>query len=290
MPSDRSTTRRSRRRPATSRPKRPRRRTSSRRSRFRTETRTANVLVRRGRQLHLGPLLWPQVVAAFVSVAALAVLGFFGLSERFYVYTDNVRVNGAFYTSKEEVYQAAGVEGMQVFYLDPAVIARRVASLPYVKQAHVAVYLPAQVEITVVERQPVVAWVRGETTYWVDREGVLLPPRGNVPPPLKLVDPQGWASWTFDGEEVRFNPRVLQALLAWQAALPELREVYYDAALGLWATVRFRGQPVRVVWGDALVIEPRIEKLRQAWARMEATGQPFSLIDLSTPTEVIVRP
>lgn len=248
-------------------------------------------LVRHGRQLGLWPLLGSQMFAAAMTLILLTGLAFLGLSDRFYVYAEDIHVTGAFYTDPTEVLKAANIEGYHVFYVDPKVVVQRVEALPYVKQARVAVHLPARVDITLVERQPVVEWVTAAGTTWVDMEGVLLPPRSYGVPPLRLVDHQRWAAWspTEAGEE-RFNTDVLNVLLVWQATLPELREVYYDSAFGLWAVVPFQGTSVKVIWGDTLVLGPRLEALRRVWAEMERTGQAFSLVDLTVPDAPVVQP
>lgn len=294
MPNGRNTTRRSRRWSTTSRPKRLRRRTRQRKARrFRAESRgpVAQVLAHHGRKLGFWPLMGPQVLAAVLTLGILVGLAFLGISERFYVYAEDVHVTGAFYTDPNAVVKTAGVEGYHVFYVDPKAVAERVETLPYVKTARVLVHLPARVDITIVERQPVLEWVTSSATTWVDVEGVLLPPQSYGAPPLRLVDPEGWAAWSPSAaEEGRFNTDVLKVLLAWQDALPELREVYYDSAFGLWATVPYRGKSVKVIWGDTLVLEPRLEALRRVWGEMEESGQVFSLVDVSAPDEPLVQP
>ncbi len=234
-------------------------------------------------------LTWPRVVALLIMIGILGVLSFLSWRTEFYVYAENVRIEGVKYTPQETVYQAAWVEGYHVFFLDPQLIARRVESLPYIREATVRVRLPATVYIQVVERQPVVRWLQGENTYWVDSEGVLLPPLAEGPPLIELVDPAGLAAWQGEDNRPRFNPYLVQMLLAVQDAFPDMRRVFYEPTTGLRLMLPFRGQEVQVIWGDVLVVEERLQRLEAIWAQMRQSGQAYTLIDITTPDQVIVR-
>src|SRR5207302_11211041 len=63
--------------------------------------------------------------------------------------------------------------GTNVFDIGTASIAARVTQLPAVKSASISVALPATLVVRVVERDPILAWRVGDSTYLVDRDGVL---------------------------------------------------------------------------------------------------------------------
>lgn len=79
------------------------------------------------------------------------------------------------------------VEGLQIFKFDPQVARQELQSaFPELKNIEIQVKLPRTVAISVVERQPVVAWRNNEQTNWIDEEGVVFPPRGEAPALLTI--------------------------------------------------------------------------------------------------------
>ncbi len=272
------------------RPKRVRRRTTGRVRRFATEQPlSAGGLRSRGGRLSLPPLAWPQVIALVWVFALLGLLSFLSWRSDFYVYAENVRVEGLQYTTREAVYQAALIEGYHVFFLDPQVIARRVEALPYVREATVRVGLPASVVIRVSERQPVVRWFWGREEYWVDEEGVILPPLNISPPPMALMDPEGLAVWQGAEGPRRLNPRLIAVLLTVRDAFPQIQRAYYERATGLRLLLPFRGRDVQIIWGDVLIVNERLQRLQEVWSQMQRSGEGYTLIDVTTPDQVIVR-
>jgi hypothetical protein len=63
--------------------------------------------------------------------------------------------------------------GSNVFGIEIGPIESGLATLPGVASAHVAVALPATLAVSIVEREPILAWRVGEAEYLVDRQGVL---------------------------------------------------------------------------------------------------------------------
>ncbi len=78
--------------------------------------------------------------------------------------------------SSTDIYRASGLDGLHIFQVNGAAAeAAIVQELPYVLRARVSARLPAQVNITVQEREPVAVWESGGVRYAVDAEGVLIP-------------------------------------------------------------------------------------------------------------------
>lgn len=69
-------------------------------------------------------------------------------------------------------------------------------AFPELKEIKISVAFPNQIQIKAVERQPVLSWQTEKQLYWLDAEGVLIPPRGeagnlltinaSTPPPIIL--------------------------------------------------------------------------------------------------------
>lgn len=112
-----------------------------------------------------------------------------------------------------------------------------------IKDVRVWVNLPALVRLEIQERQPVIAWKRGDETVWVDDEGMVFPQRGefsgsllNVKAKsLPLVAP---AETPEDiegtGELVRerLDPEMVSVLLSMSQYMPEGARMVFDPEYG----------------------------------------------------------
>lgn len=53
-------------------------------------------------------------------------------------------------------------------------------AFPEIKEIKIAVAFPNLIQINAIERQPVLSWQTEKQVYWLDAEGVLIPPRGEA--------------------------------------------------------------------------------------------------------------
>ncbi|HSM25008.1 MAG TPA: FtsQ-type POTRA domain-containing protein [Anaerolineaceae bacterium] len=53
-------------------------------------------------------------------------------------------------------------------------------AFPEIKELEISISFPNEVRIQAIERQPVLLWQTEKQAYWLDAEGVLIPPRGEV--------------------------------------------------------------------------------------------------------------
>lgn len=80
-----------------------------------------------------------------------------------------------------------GVAGTNLFRLDTGPLEARLAALPAIRSAEVSVSLAdATVLVTLVEREPILAWRAGDTAYLVDGEGVVVAVRAADAPGISL--------------------------------------------------------------------------------------------------------
>ncbi len=132
-------------------------------------------------------------------------------------------------------------------------------AFPELKDVQISVEFPNQIMISAFERQPVLLWQTDKQSYWVDQEGILIPPRGEVGelltvhastnPPLVLsaeeqennnaniadgvratnqltvAELQGW------GEKV--DPSLMEATYQLIAFLPPDTKILYNKTHGL---------------------------------------------------------
>jgi len=199
-----------------------------------------------------------------VLLLATVLYLFFG-TYRFYVYAENVNVAGTSLLTKGEVSQASEVDGYSIFWINPGEVRERVEKLPYVKQAHVQVWLPNRVQIHIEEREPVAAWRLGADVFWVDEEGVRLSPRGPATDLVTIVDAEGKAT-DADG---RMRIDLLHAALTLHSLLPGVSVFNYSASMGLHFTTPDGTEVVMGAEGNLGEKVMVFEKLREQY-----TGRP----------------
>jgi cell division septal protein FtsQ len=107
-------------------------------------------------------------------------------SDQFYVFEATISGNNRI--SAEEIFQQAGVEGENIFFLNHTDIEARLRSTSNIKSAVVRCELPASVDIQIVEREPIYVWQVGNATYWLDEDGVAMKPVGTAPNTITLID------------------------------------------------------------------------------------------------------
>ena len=218
---------------------------------------------------------WGALVSRLISALLLALLGWatyiIFASPNFYVY--GIQVQGNTTVTNDEVYAASDLEGLSVFWVNPATVAERVQTLPNVKAAHVTVRLPAQVTITVEERAPELVWQTGETRWWVDAEGAILSPRAVLSDTLTIVDVD--AQPLSPGQTLDLS--ILEAASSLRRLLPELRVMHYSHATGIsFRTVE--GWPVYM--GDAHNMDAKLTILVALRKELLARGITPEFIDV----------
>ncbi len=114
-------------------------------------------------------------------IAILAAVGIFSFWNSPYLRIEAVEVSGLQRLSAAELTRALNLENLSIVEVD------RQAALDTLKQAfpelvdvQVGVFMPNVVTITATERQPVMAWQKGDEIRWVDAEGVIFPARGEA--------------------------------------------------------------------------------------------------------------
>jgi cell division septal protein FtsQ len=115
-------------------------------------------------------------------------------------YVNEVIVRGNKLVPRQEIEQASGMRGWNVFFIKPEEVAASVEALPEFKDVQVYVELPNILEIHVIERKPWFVWEAAGKNYWVDDQGIAMRPRGSVP--------QGWHVRDATGKPVKYGERV----------------------------------------------------------------------------------
>jgi cell division protein FtsQ len=191
----------------------------------------------------------------------------------------DVRLEGRRHSSRAEVIRAVGLRrGDAILGFDPAAMRRRLAALPWVREASVERRLPDMVRITIRERRPMALWQRNRRLVLVDDLGVVITDRdlGRFRHLVILV-----------GEDA---PRHAPTLFAMLDGEPEL-------ARHVIAAARIGGRRWNLKLRPGIRVElPEAEPWR-AWqrlARMNAQHQllarDIKTIDMRLPDRLIVEP
>ncbi len=117
---------------------------------------------------------------SFLLIGGCAAALYFMTSDPFFM-VSNASVYGNNRISAEQISGVLGVIGKPSALLNTAQIEYNIlAAFPDIAGVQVDVNLPAEVVVTVAERQPVAAWQQGGETVWLDAQGYAFPPRGFV--------------------------------------------------------------------------------------------------------------
>lgn len=215
-----------------------------------------------------------------VAVVAIA----FGLTRSPVFDVDEVRVLGATRTAAADIERAGGLAGgPQLADVEPAVVAERLARLPWVQEAKVVRHWPGTVEVTLVERTPL-ATVPAAAGGWavVDDTGRVLETTPEPQPGMVQVNA---AVAPAPGEQVsRSTLGALGVLDALPTSLIELVNgltVYEDGVIDVHA----RGLPI-IHFGPPTAVRSKLVALTTLVARTNLKG--VKSIDVRVPTAPVL--
>jgi len=149
------------------------RRPQPRRERFEHSVPMALGARRRAPRITLRPA-W--VLAALALVALAIAMLWFAFDARFYV--SRAQVRGAARVDEAAILAASGLNRTHILAVNRRAAAKQIVErIPSLKQARVSCGLPADCEIEVVERDPLLTWETASGLLWVDAAGGAFPAR-----------------------------------------------------------------------------------------------------------------
>jgi len=212
------------------------------------------------------------LLGVLLLLGLLVATGVYGSTDaRFFVY--QAGVIGAQHLSAEGIYQAAEIHEQNIFWVDPAAVAQRIARLDGVKVARVRCELPAVVTIEVEERQPKLMWrtVSQGRDWWLDEEGMVLPYHGDAQAAETLFVVDSSQRELDFGQEIQ-PEGIVASVIQLAAALPQSRIFFYDAERGLSFTQKGEGAEWPVYVGSSEDLERKIQVMQTLTAYLEANG------------------
>ncbi len=154
-----------------------------------------------------------------------------------------ITVHGAARLSDDSISRALLVYDKPIFMIQPEAVEQQLfRTFPGLVSAAVFVNFPAQINVEIAEREPVIVWEMETQSQWIDPLGMAFPPRGEAanlvrvvataapPAPIILedeIDPE-------DGESQRpFMPvDLVEAILVLKGQAPEGIPIIFDGAHG----------------------------------------------------------
>lgn len=204
--------------------------------------------------IHIG---W-RLLSFFMGLFCLVGIFLIFNSPQFQI--NQIQTSGLSRLTINDVDAVLKIQGESVIWLDTAQAKKDLEiAFPELKDIQITIDLPNQINLSATERQPVLLWQTDKQAYWLDQEGVLIPPRGEVgelitihasaPPPLVISNTeqittgtnfkqnqnelarlavselQGW------GETV--DPNLIDAAYQLMAFLPADANILYNKTHGL---------------------------------------------------------
>ncbi len=236
--------------------------------------------------LSIMPVLkfWQQHGAKISGLLVLAVLmwAIYSLfsNPAFYVYGADIKGNSAL--SALEIYTTSGIDNQSIFWLNPAEMVVKIMALPNIKSAKVSVMVPSRVAIEVVERRPQLLWQIGEKVWWVDEEGIIVPPKTNVAGMLRIIDDD------LRPVEVgyKIDTTIIQGAQALRLLVPDVLIIRHTRAQGLIVSTP-EGWPVYL--GDGSEMRAKLMVLSTLLGNLRDKGIAPSFIDLRNPLRPVYK-
>lgn len=148
------------------------------------------------------PFIRPDWRFVSIIMSIAMILGLYGLATSPTFQVQQYEVQGIQRLTYGDIEAVLGLQGTRIIEFNSAqAVEKLAAAFPELRDIQINVGLPAKVTIQVSERTPVVSWNTAEGSYWIDREGTILPPRGEVENLLQV---------TTNGLPAQLNPPAVE--------------------------------------------------------------------------------
>ncbi|MFW5713292.1 MAG: cell division protein FtsQ/DivIB [Brevefilum sp.] len=199
---------------------------------------------------------WRLVSGAVFLLSLIAVFSFASVGT---FKVSKVNLKGAERLSGQAILSQVNIEGTAIIKIQPEEIEAQIAErFPSLSSVQVSTGFPAEVNVRVSERQPLMLWQQDGQSLWIDSDGVMFPVRGEADVPLTVIassDPPSIQTpdkvdedeeFSDGTEEISFNPELMgqntfprttpefvQSILLLYQHLPENTALQYNPEFGL---------------------------------------------------------
>ena len=240
-----------------------------------------------------------KLVSVLLMVLAVAGVLWVHMDYHWFVYADTVDFEHLSYLTPEELYPAAELEGMSVFWIVPDEVGEQIAAHPYVADVDVRVSLPNRVTIDVAEQKPIAVWMTADGPLWVLSDGSALEVRTASDRPLEaqLLDEDGQmlptivdiqqAAVSVKAKHLALDPDVLDSALALMSEMPGLTSVRYNQGVGL--NFALPNTDYWVYWGDGHDLSQKLENLALSRRLLDSGEYDGQIVDVRYKDHPIIR-
>lgn len=225
-----------------------------------------------------------HIIGVAVLLMCLWIIYLLFATETFYVSTANIEGNRIL--TAQEIYNAAQIDALSVFWVNPQTVKQNIEAMTNIKSARVNVTLPANVTITIEERQPEIVWQTGQTQWWVDSEGLVVPPR-----PTETENNQSRLHITdLDNNPVKEKDQISLSIVQGAQLVhhqkPEIVELFHSRTYGL---VYLSPEGWTIYLGDAGNIPAKLASADAIRADLQLRDVTPSFIDVRNPLRVVYQ-
>jgi len=167
------------------------------------------------------------LINAVLLVVAGWLLYWFSNGDLFYV--NGLRIESRSRLSEAELMSIAGLEGVNIFWVDTRAAERALEALPEVESARVRCSLPAKCVVHLVEKQALFVWRQRDAEVWIATDGTVVPARGELPNAIVLDAVESTALRPGD----RLDATLVAAVRDLERLQPEVRLYQYTDRYGL---------------------------------------------------------
>lgn len=152
-------------------------------------------------------------------VAILAAFGLYSMWLTPFFKVAPVEISGLQRINPDDIAVMLSLENLSIVEIDPAAIAETIGKeYPELMEIKVGVEMPCFVTISAVERQPVLAWLKGDQVSWVDADGFIFPARGEAGPLVTIESENDLPRAPLSAEEIAALDKTAEAKAAAEAA------------------------------------------------------------------------
>ena len=195
-----------------------------------------------------------RLLSGFLTIALVALIIFVTNAVQFRV--NNMQVTGLGRLKVSDIADTIKIANAPIFAIDPVEVKQTLEKeYPELKEISVGVSLPANLNLNVIERQPILAWKYKDLLVWIDADGYLLPARGKAgrlltvdadnAPPLMAVEtvtvditptPAAQGNKTIEIKNIApkiMDQTLLNTMLRLRKSLPQNNDLVYRDLSGL---------------------------------------------------------
>jgi cell division protein FtsQ len=121
---------------------------------------------------------WRLVSGILVAITSLLLMVMFTAPE---LEVNEIEVHGLQRITTADVIAVLNTTGTRIYEFDPLAATLALQSaFPELREIQVKMGLPANIAVSAIERVPAFIWKDGDKTMWIDAEGYLFTPRGEI--------------------------------------------------------------------------------------------------------------